>query len=212
METSCFGGDKSKSKVSSILELSYQYLPPHLKSCFLFLSFFKEDSIIETTRLINIWTTQGLIPKEGNDDVTATRGYLNELINPSMVQIETLTIDGRVESCRLHDLLREVCLRKAEEEIGLEVLKRDDKASFSSSDIKPRHRVVYGRNLKTSSSLDQNKHLRSIFLVNACSDRTLLIINISTNRQYWKSFELLKTLDLDGVEFEKLPDFFRSLI
>ncbi|XP_057803004.1 disease resistance protein RPH8A-like [Salvia miltiorrhiza] len=124
-----------------------------------------------------------------------------------MLQVEDLTIDNRVGTCRLHDLLREVCLRKAKEEIGLEIVKGEEGFSSQSS-YKPRHRVVYGKNIENRST-NQNKHLRSLFLLNLNGDGN---VYMTTPSDYWKSFQLLKMLDLDGFAFQRLPDSFRLLI
>ncbi|XP_057802215.1 putative disease resistance protein At1g50180 isoform X2 [Salvia miltiorrhiza] len=143
-----------ESGVSIILELSYQNLSPQLKSCFLCLAFFKEDFTIPAKSLVKIWDAQGLIQHEGSSTTDEiARGYLNELINRNMLQIKDLNTNDQVKSCRFHDLVREVCLRKAKEEIGLEIVK----GISSESSYKPRHRVVYEENLETSSS-NQNKH------------------------------------------------------
>ncbi|XP_057802252.1 disease susceptibility protein LOV1-like [Salvia miltiorrhiza] len=202
---------RAERGVSTILELSYQNLSPQLKSCFLFLAFFKEYYSIPVKRLVDIWIAQGLIRHEGNrttDEIA--RGCLNELINRSMVQIDQDFIhDGRVENCRLHDLLSALCLRKAEEEIGLEIIKGDDGFSLAKSSYKHRHRVVHGRVNHETSSLDQNKHLRSLFLLNAGVNDNICV---NTPSLYWKSFQLLKMLDLDGFRLQSLPDCFRSLI
>ncbi|KAG6388173.1 hypothetical protein SASPL_153372 [Salvia splendens] len=188
-----------ESNVSAILELSYQNLSPQLKSCFLCLAFFKEDSTIRAKRLLNVWVGQGLIQQTGSGTVDEiARGYLNELINRNMVQVEDVIIGDRVRNCRLHDLIREVCLRKAKEEIGLEIVKGQDVISCL---YKPRHRVVYGKNLDTSSP-SHNKYLRSLFILNVDSDGNAYM---TTPSHYWKSFKLLKMLDLDGFAFQKLP-------
>ncbi|XP_057802242.1 disease resistance protein RPH8A-like [Salvia miltiorrhiza] len=201
--------ERTESSVPTILELSYHNLSPQLKSCFLCLAFFKEDSTIPAKRLINIWVGQGLIQQEGTRTThEIARGCLNELINRSMLQVENLTIDNRVRTCRLHDLLREVCLRKAKEEIGLEIVKGEE-GSSSQSSYKPRHRVVYGKNLEAFSR-GQNKHLRSLFLLNVNGDSSKFYL--TTPSRYWKRFQLLKMLDLDGFAFQRLPDSFRLLI
>ncbi|XP_057802248.1 disease resistance protein RPP8-like [Salvia miltiorrhiza] len=199
---------RTESGVSAILELSYQNLSPQLKSCFLCLAFFKEDFTIPAKRLVNIWHAQGLIQQEGSRSIfdEIGRGYLNELINRSMVQIQDLKIHDQVKSCRLHDLVREVCLRKAKEEIGLEIVKGNGGISSESSN-KPRHRVVYAENLETSSS-NQNKHVRSLFLLNVHDDSGY----ITTPSHYWKGYQLLKTVELDATAFKRFPNSFRLLI
>ncbi|KAL0298601.1 UNVERIFIED_CONTAM: putative disease resistance RPP13-like protein 3 [Sesamum radiatum] len=55
---------RSGSSVSAILELSYQDLPPQLKSCFLCLGFFKEDAVIRASKLVNLWIAEGLLSQK----------------------------------------------------------------------------------------------------------------------------------------------------
>ncbi|XP_057802901.1 probable disease resistance protein RF9 [Salvia miltiorrhiza] len=198
---------RPESGVSTILELSYQHLSPQLKSCFLCLAFFKEDFTIRTKRLVKLWDAQGLIQQEESRSIDEIgRGYLNELINRSMVQIQDLHANDQVKSCHIHDLVRDVCLRKAKEEIGLEIVKGDGGMSSESSN-KPRHRVVYAKNLETSSS-NQNKHVRSLFLLNLHDDYRYITIP----SHYWKGYQLLKTVELDAAAFKRFPNSFRLLI
>lgn len=44
-----------------ILAMSYNYLPQHLKACFLYLCAFPEDCDIECWRLIRLWVAEGFI-------------------------------------------------------------------------------------------------------------------------------------------------------
>ncbi|XP_057802208.1 disease resistance protein RPP8-like [Salvia miltiorrhiza] len=197
----------AESNISTILELSYQNLSPQLKSCFLCLACFKEDANIPTKRLVHIWVGQGLIQHEGRRTVNEiARGYLDELINRNMVQIKDLTLDNRVKNCHLHDLFRDVCLVKAKDELGFQIIMKGEEGTSSS--CKPRHRVVYG-NLDTLSG-DHNRHLRSLFVLNA--DAGEVDNCVKTPFRFWKSFELLEILYLEGVGWRKFPHSFRSLI
>ena len=199
-----------ENTVPNILALSYQNLSPQLKSCFLCAAFFKEDFIISSNEIISIWHAQGLIQEKGGRSVVECgRAYLNELINRSMLQIQDLTIDGQVKGFRLHDLIREVCIAKAEQEMSVKIVKgeEDERGCSSESSYKPRHHVVYNKSSETLSS-NQNKYLRSAFLFNVGGKS--LTNNIPS--PYWKSFELLKILYLDGFPFTKLPSSFRCLV
>ncbi|XP_057802234.1 disease resistance protein RPP8-like [Salvia miltiorrhiza] len=206
---------RAESRVSAILELSYQNLSPRLKSCFLCLAFFRKDSTISARSLVNIWASQGLIERDGSRTIDEiARGYLNELIDRSMVQIQDLTIDDRVKNCSLHDLVRDLCLRKAKEEIGFEIVTGEEVStsgsSPSSSSYKPRHRAFYGENIETRSS-KQDKHLRSLFLLNV-NVNVNDSVYMTTPSCYWKSFSLLKTLYLDHFVFRRLPRSLRLMI
>lgn len=193
------------SNVSAILELSYSNLPPQLKSCFLCLSFFKEDATIRAEKLVQVWIAHSLIQSKGvgvgEGELKETmeeiaRSYLDELINRNMVQVKDMSKDGRVKSCHIHDLLHELSITKARDEISFEVLRESTDNSQCLS--KPRHRSIYCGSERVVSSLYRNDHLRSLFFHGPG--------NIYSSSAYWKSFQLLRVLDFENFGLEILPD------
>ncbi|KAL3513761.1 hypothetical protein ACH5RR_026478 [Cinchona calisaya] len=111
-----------------ILSLSYEHLPDHLKSCFLYLGAFPEDSKIPTSKLFWLWIAEGFFQKTDDKSLEdAAEDRLMDLVDRSLVDVAKRRPIGRVKSCHLHDLLREVCLKKAKEEIFLQLLHRHDK-------------------------------------------------------------------------------------
>ncbi|KAF7087336.1 hypothetical protein CFC21_090536, partial [Triticum aestivum] len=100
-----------------ILSLSYFDLPPHLKTCLLYVSIFPEDSIIEKKALIWRWIAEGFIPK---DDIYTSyqlgERCFNELLNRCLIQVAWTDEYGKVESCRVHDIILDFIISKAMEE------------------------------------------------------------------------------------------------
>ncbi|KAL7108950.1 hypothetical protein ACP275_06G145300 [Erythranthe tilingii] len=187
----------TESSVSEILELSYRNLSPELKSCFLCLGFFKEDATIRTKRLIHVWIANGLIQQGVEKSIEEIgRSYLDQLINRNMVQIMDVSKDESVKNCHIHDLLRELSIRKAKEEISFEI-RREDGSSQSLD--KPRHRVVHCSTKTFIYSAGKNIYLRSLFF-HGSENR------IDVKPSYWKSFELLKILDFEDFILKELPD------
>ncbi|KAI5327378.1 hypothetical protein L3X38_026774 [Prunus dulcis] len=106
------GNDKLKD-LKKVLSLSFNDLPYYLKSCFLYLSIFPEDHLIEHMRLVRLWMAEGFIEaKEGKTLEDVAEDYLNELLNRSMIQAAETTSDGRVKNFRVHDLFREIITSK----------------------------------------------------------------------------------------------------
>jgi len=99
-----------------ILSLSYFDLPPHLKTCLLFLSIFPEDSIIEKKTLISRWIAEGFIHKEGRYTAheVGVRCF-NELVNRCLIQ-PVKKDDFRGKSCRIHDIILDFIVSKSIEE------------------------------------------------------------------------------------------------
>lgn len=96
-----------------ILSLSYNDLHYNLKNCFMYLGVFPEDCVIECATLIRLWIAEGFVKeREGMTLGEVAQRYLKELVNRSLVQIVETTLDGRIRSCRIHDLMRESILSK----------------------------------------------------------------------------------------------------
>ncbi|CAL4980815.1 unnamed protein product [Urochloa decumbens] len=88
-----------------ILLVSYYDLPPYLKTCVLYLSLYPEDFEISTEALISKWIGEEFVPKEmGKAVYEAGKGYVDELVNRSMIQPEDIDPDGTVISFRVHDM------------------------------------------------------------------------------------------------------------
>ncbi|KAI5313947.1 hypothetical protein L3X38_043123 [Prunus dulcis] len=115
-------GDQRSTElgVMEALALSYDDLPYQLKPCFLHLGQFPEDFEMPTRRLINLWVAEALIPSESSNEreneetlEDVAYRYLTLLAERYLVQVEKRSSTGRIKSCRMHDLIRELCLTKA---------------------------------------------------------------------------------------------------
>ncbi|KAM0900863.1 hypothetical protein ACQ4PT_020338 [Festuca glaucescens] len=100
-----------------ILSLSYYDLPPHLRTCLLYLSIFPEDYNIHRAGLIRRWIAEGFIHKEGfytAHDLGEI--YFNELINRSLIQPGETDENDKLKSCRVHDTILDFIISKSIEE------------------------------------------------------------------------------------------------
>ncbi|EYU21177.1 hypothetical protein MIMGU_mgv1a018978mg [Erythranthe guttata] len=102
---------------SSILSLSYTYLPPHLKPCFLYVGIFPEDHEILVSQLIKLWVAEGFIkPNKAQSLEDIARGYLNDLVDRNLILKHKLGSNGRIKFCKIHDLLRDLSLKAAQKD------------------------------------------------------------------------------------------------
>lgn len=114
---------EENNKCMDILELSYKHLPVHLKPCFLYFGVFQEDVEVPVRKLKALWISEGLIEKRENKSLEdVAHNYLMDLIGRSLVLVAKRSSNGQVKACNMHDLLREMCLRIAEEENFLKVV------------------------------------------------------------------------------------------
>ncbi|CAN6863303.1 unnamed protein product [Brassica oleracea] len=101
--------------ISTVFDLSFNELHYELKLCFLYLSVFPEDYEIDVEKLIHSLVAEGFIQEDGEmtmEDVA--RHYIEELIDISLVEAVRRE-RGKVVFCRIHDLLRDVAIKKAKE-------------------------------------------------------------------------------------------------
>jgi hypothetical protein len=105
--------------IKDILIKSYDGLPYHLKSCYLYMSIFPEDHNISRRRLVRRWIAEGYTREmRGKSLEDIGDSYFMELIDRSMVLPFQESIGSRngVDSCQLHDLMREISISKSMEE------------------------------------------------------------------------------------------------
>ncbi|KAK4424564.1 putative disease resistance protein [Sesamum alatum] len=176
---------------------------------------FPEDHEINTEKLYLIWMAEGMVSSEdkgrGETMINVAERYLSELANRCMVQVkmDQESIYYRFKSCRLHDLVRELCLSKAKEEKFMKVVDMqtggDDESSTCTS------RLAVNRDEVKDDNIRKNQNLRS-----------LLLLEKEEGYRYRDNFEgislgmlrLLKILVLESQHFKnkKLPQGIEKLI
>ncbi|PIN07592.1 hypothetical protein CDL12_19843 [Handroanthus impetiginosus] len=213
------GEDK---RVAQVLDLSYNVLPYYLKPCFLYLGCFKEDEEIDTERLYLLWMAEGLIAVEekGRNETLrdVAQRYLNELAFRCMVQVQEddiskqkfSTVYNKFTSCRLHDLMRDLCLSKGEEEGFIKVMDLSQEGKILSSitsatanNNSVRRLAILGdsevlEKYNLSRDLELKTPLRSL-LINPRDYRWIRIGCITND---FKKIKFLKTLKLEYCVFE----------
>ncbi|CAL8176575.1 unnamed protein product [Prunus armeniaca] len=134
-----------QDRVSAVLALSYNDLPFHLKSCFLYMGLFPEDSSISKTNLIQLWVAEGFLPQQREEagEVVA-ENCLNELVDRCMIQVGTLTSLGSLKAVRMHDVLRDFSISKGREESFLEIYSGQKIESPTSQRTKCRRLAIHG--------------------------------------------------------------------
>uniref|UniRef100_A0A2N9HXH1 NB-ARC domain-containing protein n=1 Tax=Fagus sylvatica TaxID=28930 RepID=A0A2N9HXH1_FAGSY len=186
-----------QSRVHEVLALSYHELPYQLKPCFLYLSHFPEDFDIPAKKLVRLWVAEGFVsPKyelEGDEMLEDfAERCLVELINRCMVQVGITGSSGRIKSCRLHDLMRDLCLSKAKQENFLHIVSpwsRNEKADSSTGKI--RRLAIFSEEFLTMNYYKENHHIRSLIYF---KENSQLIKSV------FKYLKLLRVLDLEGIQ------------
>ncbi|XP_057775852.1 putative disease resistance protein At1g50180 [Salvia miltiorrhiza] len=219
---------RDESEIDGVLNLSYESLPYYLKPCFLYMGLFQEDETIFPKDLLRMWIAQGMISYEniGNKDKTLieiAKLYLAELASRSIVQFEikdSFTGVGKYKTCKLHDVVRELCLKLGKrEDFGLQNLEyQSGKLSTlvrqASSHMKIRHLVIHFRREveleHDKLGEDSSKYLRSLQMVNHKKDVEFPLQSMVD----FHNFKLLRDLVMVGFKFvgRKLPKGITNLV
>ncbi|THG12155.1 hypothetical protein TEA_003415 [Camellia sinensis var. sinensis] len=201
--------------VSKVLALSYHDLPYQLKPCFLYFGHFPEDYGISPERLYHLWIGDGIIVDDdrvGDETIMdVAKRYLGALAQRCMVQVEVEEYTQRINYCRIHDLMLELCLSKAKmnDFLGIIHLQREtDLAncfSTTSTTTAPKIRklaIHLNRDVKrvVLSELETTKHLKSILFCNSRSVHEESSIELNSHLKY---FKLLRNLDLEEFKFDE---------
>ncbi|KAL8557574.1 hypothetical protein ACS0TY_004863 [Phlomoides rotata] len=147
-------------QIDEILSLSYKHLPHHLRPCFLFMAAFPEDYTIRVSRLIKLWVAEGFL--KGQNLEEKAEEYVEDLVKRSLVLVSRWKRNGKIKSCSLHDLVRDMCIRKAEEEkflltdryVRIKATKHERRISFGHSAAMVCHRTTH--TILCFATLDQS--------------------------------------------------------
>ncbi|KAF3456664.1 hypothetical protein FNV43_RR01318 [Rhamnella rubrinervis] len=185
------------TSISRILALSYYDLPYYLKNCYLYFGMYPEDYSIKCSRLIRQWVSEGFITSKREKTLKeVAQEYLIELINRSLVEVSEVNCFGKPKACCIHDLLREMILRKMEDlRFGSHCFPSDG-SSFSEL---ARRLTIRSRSLIHISN-KKYCHVRGMLIFT----RNLTDLCETT---FCATFKLLKVLDFGGApDLKHLPE------
>lgn len=194
-----------------ILSLSYTHLPNHLRSCFLYMGGFPEDHEIRISKLVKLWVADGfLIHSEGSSKSLEEEGEecLEDLANRNLVLVTKRKSNGRIKSCSLHDLIRDLCIRKAQESnFFLNLIDRYVEEQHLIEIIKDQHRISVESSRLRYLSSTYCPTIHTIMCFN-----TKLLKDYPVKMEFLKSVGLLRVLDAENTNVESLPDVLFKLI
>ncbi|KAG8378689.1 hypothetical protein BUALT_Bualt07G0011400 [Buddleja alternifolia] len=211
---STYLNEDPQRRMEKIISLSYDKLPYHLRACFLYLGMFPEDFEIPVWKLIRMWIAEGFIQQKTGITLEETaENYLEDLINRNLVRIDKMRRDGRVKTCRIHDMLRDFCRIEAgnEKENFLQEIKKSSDGVFDPpvDDVKKFRRIcIHSNVLNFVCSRPYGPRVRS-FVCFSKEEITLPSENVSTIPA---AFKLLRVLDAKPVKFTKIPSDLYHLV
>ncbi|KAL9860487.1 putative P-loop containing nucleoside triphosphate hydrolase, leucine-rich repeat domain superfamily [Arabidopsis thaliana] len=204
--------DNDSSSVNHVLSLSFEGLPNYLKNCLLHLASYPEDHKIYLEEVSYVLAAEGIAKHRHYRGATirdVADLYIEELVKRNMVISERDMVTSRFEVCQLHDLMREICLLKANEESFIQIVTDPDCGSsvHSQASSKSRRLVVYCTKTFNGEREINNSKLRSLLFISV--DKYSFPMG-----SYIMELPLLRVLDLTRAEFKggKLPSSIGKLI
>ncbi|EYU18283.1 hypothetical protein MIMGU_mgv1a001017mg [Erythranthe guttata] len=216
-------GDGCSQETESVLPLSYNHLPLHLKPCFLYLGHFPEDEAIPVEKLYLLWMAEGLISTRALDNRTqkeVAEAYLKQLVDRSLVFVVENEVSDptRFKSCQLHDLIRKLCISNGKQEEFFDVIDFGNGGKISSSS---RRLVIYLYKFKDVNddpllNIRDARDIRSILFYDRDESHVKPASSSNLPRAFsdLTEFQGARVLHFDGVDFQvkKLPRGIQKLI
>ncbi|XP_057800215.1 putative late blight resistance protein homolog R1A-10 [Salvia miltiorrhiza] len=177
----------------NILSLSYTHLHHYLRPCFLYMGMFPEDCEVRVSKLTKLWVAEGFLRRLNRSKTfeEEAEDFLEDLVKRNLVLVTKRKCDGRIKSCSLHDLMRDLCIRKAHEEKFL--------VNFSSG-LSVKGRKNQRRVSFTPLGLPYLSELYGLTI------RTILCFHGISVANMLEGFRLLRVLDAGDVYVRSLPD------
>lgn len=210
-------------KVMPSLRLSYEALPNHLKACFVYCSVFPKNTDINSDDLVYAWIAQEFVSTQvpAEEAYDLGRSYIDQFIDRCLMEVSVVGWDGRVESCKMHDLLHDLALSESLkqtkcllepgghfQELSVEKCRGSRRISLMKNDISSIEDIQCP-GLRTLL-LSDNSNLKSISASVFNNLRYLTVLDLS--RTSIKSFTIsagnlihLKFLNLSRTKITRLP-------
>lgn len=153
----------------------------------MYLGGFPEDYEIRVSFLVRLWVAEGFLQPQSESKSLEdfAEECLEDLVQRSLVMVIKRKTNGKIKSCRLHDLVRDLCIQKAHGENFLANLRVVD--------------VI--RDRETPRRVSNLSHLPK----SRCSTiHTVMCFKSFSSICNLKSLKLLRVL-IAGVAFHSLP-------
>ncbi|CAM0914040.1 unnamed protein product [Alopecurus aequalis] len=218
---------RDNNHVQAILNLSYHDMPGDLRNCLLYCSMFPEDYPMSRETLVRLWVAEGFVAQK--DDSTAeevAEGNLMELIGRNMLEVAEWDELSRVNTCKMHDIIRDLALAVAKEErFGC----ANDQGKMMHMDTEVRRLSTCGwPGGDTAAARVEFPRLRTVISLSAAFSSTSLISSVLTGSNYLTVLELqdsgisevpasignlfnLRYIGLRRTKVQSLPETVRKL-
>ncbi|XP_022741664.1 disease resistance RPP13-like protein 4 [Durio zibethinus] len=178
---------ENDNSVMASLQLSYDELPSYLKSCFLSFSVYPEDCVISKEQVVHWWIGEGFVPlRSGRSSTDAGEDCFSGLTNRCLIEAVDKTYNGTIITCKMHDMVRDVVLKIAE-----------DDAFYRTNGINCRHWGI--SNNMDRKQLNANQKLRGLLSTTKSGEVNKIESSIAKK---FSECRYLRVLDVSKSIFE----------
>uniref|UniRef100_A0A0E0BGZ8 Uncharacterized protein n=1 Tax=Oryza glumipatula TaxID=40148 RepID=A0A0E0BGZ8_9ORYZ len=175
--------------IRAILNLSYHDMPGDLRNCFLYCSMFPEDYSISRETIVRLWVAEGFAEKQDSSEPEdVAEGNLMELIRRNMLELVESDELSRVSTCKMHDIVRDLALDVAKEEMFGSA--RDNDTMRNLHTEVRRFSTCRWKDVGTPRSRMSFPHLRTLLSLEAVSSFTNMLNSILSASNYLTVLEL----------------------
>nr|XP_012568623.1 putative disease resistance protein At3g14460 [Cicer arietinum]XP_012568624.1 putative disease resistance protein At3g14460 [Cicer arietinum]XP_012568625.1 putative disease resistance protein At3g14460 [Cicer arietinum]XP_027187801.1 putative disease resistance protein At3g14460 [Cicer arietinum]XP_027187802.1 putative disease resistance protein At3g14460 [Cicer arietinum]XP_027187803.1 putative disease resistance protein At3g14460 [Cicer arietinum] len=201
--------DEKESKIIPALRISYHYLPPYLKRCFVYCSLYPKDYEFHADDLILLWMAEDLLqpPKNGKTLEEVGYEYFNDLASRSFFQ--RFVSGNSSRRFVMHDLVHDLATLVGAEfyfrtqELGKETKIGNKTRHLSFSNLS--NRVTDNFEI-----FDQVKHLRTFLTIDF---RRTPFNNENASCIILSNLKCVRVLSFQGFrDLNALPDSIGELI
>jgi disease resistance protein RPM1 len=163
----------------------------------LYFGIYPENYSINHKRLTRQWIAEGFVKTdERRTPEQVANEYLSELIHRSLVQVLNVGFEGKVQTCQVHDLLREVIIRKVKEVSFCHYVHEDGKTVA----VGITRRLSIATNSNNALKRTNNSHFRAILSYEKGELLEPFIGKLCSQSR------ILKVLDIQGTSLNHIPN------
>ncbi|KAK3440986.1 hypothetical protein EUGRSUZ_B01252 [Eucalyptus grandis] len=190
-----------KDDIISILRLSYDNLPSHLKQCFAICSLFPKDYEIKKHTLVSLWMAEGFIQPSNSskhlEDIA--HEYFMDLLWSNFFQDFKKKSYIKEPTCKMHDLMHDLACSVAGNKCWAA---RDDTNQINE---RTRH-ISYGSTFNLMGELPISRLKPSVLRTILCTKGWFITITSEVDlRQLIQNFKRLRILDMKATKVKKVP-------
>ncbi|XP_022899191.1 disease resistance protein RPM1-like [Olea europaea var. sylvestris] len=190
--------------LNTILLLSFNDLPYHLKYCLLYMAIYPEYHLIKYNSLIRLWIVEGFVDEKGGQTVEqVAQGYLKDLANKNLIRVVKRKENGNIKSCRINYFLRGNLLEKAKRQSFLMTVGKNSNGLW---DKNARRLAIHGHWENFNPQMS-GKKLRTLLAFGVIDLKSM-----SSILELLKSCKMLKVLDLSGLPLQSFPKVITKLL